>query len=82
MTALPDNALRLRVATADIGLRRLFGSIRVPTLAMHTRGEAAVAYERGRVLAEGIPKARFVTLESEKHLLREDEPAWERFVEG
>ena len=47
---------------------------------MHARGNAAVAYKRGRVLATGIPNARFVTLESDNHLFREDEPAWTRFV--
>jgi hypothetical protein len=33
------------------------------------------------VLAGGIPNARFVTLESDNHLMREDEPAWRKFLD-
>jgi hypothetical protein len=32
-------------------------------------------------LAAGIPNARFVTLESDNHLLTDDEPAWPKFLE-
>jgi pimeloyl-ACP methyl ester carboxylesterase len=48
---------------------------------MHARGDAAVEYERGLALAGGIPNARFVTLESQNHLLTEDEPAWPKFLD-
>jgi len=81
MTASPDNALRLRAATAHIDVRPLLPSIKCPTLCLHARGDAAVSYERGLALAGGIPNARFVTLESNNHLFREDEPAWPKFLE-
>jgi len=81
MTASPDNAIRLRMATADIDVRELLPSIQAPTLVLHARGDGAVSYERGLVLASGIPNARFVTLESDNHLLLEDEPAWPKFLE-
>ena len=81
MTASPDNALRLRVATADIDVRELLPLIQAPTLVLHARGDGAVRYERGLALASGIPNARFVTLESDNHLLLEDEPAWPKFLE-
>ncbi len=81
MTASPDNALRLRVASGDIDVRPLLPKIQAPTLVMHSRGDAAVEYERGLALAAGIPNARFVTLESDNHLLTEDEPAWPKFLE-
>jgi len=81
MTASPDNALRLRAAAGDIDVRPLLPKIKAPTLVMHSRGDAAVEYERGLALAAGIPDARFVTLESNNHLLTEDEPAWPKFLE-
>ena len=81
MTTSPDNALRLLAASVHIDVRELLPQIRVPTLVMHSRHDAAVSYARGRELAAGIPDARFVTLESSNHLLREDEPGWTRFLE-
>ena len=81
MTASPDNALRLRAATADIDVRELLPKIQAPTLVFHARGDGAVSYERGLALASGIPNARFVTLDSDNHLLIEDEPAWPKFLD-
>jgi DNA-binding SARP family transcriptional activator/alpha-beta hydrolase superfamily lysophospholipase len=81
MTTSPDNALRLRIAGAEIDVRPLLPKIMAPTLVMHARGDAAVEYDRGRALAAAIPHARFVTLESNNHLLTEDEPAWPKFLE-
>ncbi|MGB8332294.1 MAG: alpha/beta fold hydrolase [Polyangiales bacterium] len=77
----PDNALRLRIAAAEIDVRDLLPEIQAPTLVMHSRRDAAVEYERGLALAGGIPKARFVTLDSQNHLLTEDEPAWAKFLD-
>jgi DNA-binding NarL/FixJ family response regulator len=39
-----------------------------------------VPYEEGRRLASLLPDTRFVTLESDNHILQEDEPAWEIFL--
>jgi RNA polymerase sigma factor (sigma-70 family) len=41
-----------------------------------------VPYEEGRRLASLLPDARFVTLETENHILQEAEPAWEAFLSG
>jgi autotransporter-associated beta strand protein len=81
MTTSPDNALRLRIATGEIDVRPLFSQIQAPTLVMHSRGDAAVEYDRGRALAAAIPDARFVTLDSDNHLLIEGERAWPQFLD-
>jgi DNA-binding SARP family transcriptional activator/pimeloyl-ACP methyl ester carboxylesterase len=81
MTASPDNALRLRMAGGEIDVRPFLSSIQCPTLVLHARGDAAVEYDRGLALAGAIPDARFVTLESDNHLFREDEPAWRKFLD-
>jgi len=40
-----------------------------------------VPLEQGRSLAASIRNARFVTLESDNHILLAGEPAWERFLD-
>ena len=37
--------------------------------------------EQGRQLAELIPGARFVPLESKNHILLTHEPAWQQFLD-
>ena len=51
-----------------------------PALVIHARDDRAVPYEEGRRLASLLPDARFVTLESDNHILQEDEPAWAAFL--
>ena len=42
-----------------------------PALVLHARHDGAVPYEEGRRLASLLPDARFVTLESDNHILQE-----------
>ena len=51
-----------------------------PALVLHVRHDGAVPYEEGRRLAGLLPDARFVTLESDNHILQEGEPAWDAFI--
>ena len=51
-----------------------------PALVLHARLDGAVPYEEGRRLAAMLPDARFVTLESDNHVLQEGEPAWDAFL--
>ncbi len=80
MTASAETAVRLRSAFDTIDVTDLLGQVGVPTLVIHARGDAAVPFEQGRMLARGIPGARFCALESQNHLLLEGEPAWPRFL--
>jgi pimeloyl-ACP methyl ester carboxylesterase len=48
---------------------------------MHVRGDLVCPIEAGRVLADGIPGARFVALPGENHLFQEKEQASYRFFE-
>jgi len=56
--------------------RPLLDALDVPTLVLHARGDRMNDFERGRELATRIPRARLVTLESENHIILEDEAAW------
>jgi pimeloyl-ACP methyl ester carboxylesterase/DNA-binding CsgD family transcriptional regulator len=51
-----------------------------PALVLHARQDRAVPYEEGRRLASLLPDARFVTLETDNHILQEGEPAWATFL--
>jgi class 3 adenylate cyclase/pimeloyl-ACP methyl ester carboxylesterase len=80
VSASPENALRILRATGEIDVRLLLPQVRVPTLVLHSRGDAVVPFEEGRELAALIPGADFVPLEGRNHLLLEGEPAWPRFL--
>jgi serine/threonine-protein kinase len=80
MSASPENALRLLNEISQIDVVDLLPQLRVPTLVVHRRGDAAVPAEQGRMLAASIPGARFLELEGKNHLLLEHEPEWPRFV--
>ena len=58
----------------------LLPQVRVPTLVLHCRHDSIALLEQGRLLARSIPHARFVTLESDNHVLLSDEPEWPRFI--
>jgi len=55
--------------------------VRHPTLVLHARGDQAVPFEQGEALARGIRGVKFVPLESNNHILLEDEPAFQRFAD-
>jgi len=80
-TTSPENAARLMDALAVVDVRDRLAKVQVPALVIHNRGDVRVTQGRGRELAAGIPGARFVTLESNNHLLLEHDPAWPRFLE-
>jgi pimeloyl-ACP methyl ester carboxylesterase/DNA-binding CsgD family transcriptional regulator len=80
LSVSPKNAVRLESEMHRIDVRSLAQQITVPTLVSHSRGDEAVPFEEGRLLASLIPQAQFVALESKNHLLREDEAAWPKFI--
>jgi pimeloyl-ACP methyl ester carboxylesterase len=81
ITTSPDNAVRIMGATGEVDISDLLSQVRVPTLVLHCRNDAAVTFDEGRRLAAGIPDACFVALESCNHLLFESEPAWSLCLE-
>ena len=59
----------------------LLPALDLPTLVLHSVGDRMNSFEYGRHLAASIANARLVALESENHIVLEDEPAWALFVE-
>jgi pimeloyl-ACP methyl ester carboxylesterase len=77
----PENAARLMERDDNIDVRPLLAQVKTPTLVIHCDRDHAVVPERGRLLAAGIPGARYVSLPSANHLMLEEEPAWSLFLE-
>ena len=75
-----EMAARLWRSRNSIDVRDTARRVTQPALVLHARQDRAVPYEEGRLLASLLPDARFVTLESDNHILQEGEPAWETFL--
>ncbi|PJI84421.1 pimeloyl-ACP methyl ester carboxylesterase [Yoonia maricola] len=76
-----ENAVRFQEAFGDIDVRHLLGQVRVPTLVLHARADQRIPVSHGRELAEAIPNATFVELDSPNHIILGDEPAWQVFMD-
>lgn len=81
MTVSPENAVRFHETFGDIDVSHRLSQVTQPTLYLHARNDGETPLEVGRVFATGIPGAKFVTLDSENHILLDDEPAFARFLE-
>jgi pimeloyl-ACP methyl ester carboxylesterase/DNA-binding CsgD family transcriptional regulator len=79
LTTTPEIAARIIEASGDMEVTNRLAQVRAPTMVLHPRRDALVPFEEGRSMAAGIPGAAFVELDSENHVLVENEPAWERF---
>ena len=81
LTASPEGAARLLEAFHQVDVTELARQVSVPTLVVHARGDAAVPFEEGRLLASLIPGARFLPLDTDNHVLIDTEPAWAGFLD-
>ena len=77
----PTTAYRARQQRRLANAGELLDEIRVPTLVLHSVGDRSVTFENGRHVASTIEGARLVPLQSDNHILLEDEPAWPVFVD-
>src|SRR5262249_12476572 len=68
--ASPGAILSLMRANYEIDVAHLLPSIHVPTLILHRERDALVPVEAGRSLARAIPRARYVELPGDDHMLQ------------
>jgi pimeloyl-ACP methyl ester carboxylesterase/DNA-binding winged helix-turn-helix (wHTH) protein len=68
MGASPGAALALTQMNAEIDVRQVLPSIRVPTLVIHRSEDQCLKVEEGRYVAAKIPGARYVELPGRDHL--------------
>lgn len=80
MSTSADNAARFRTERLKDDVTELLAGISVPTLVLHSRDDAMIEFEEGRLLAASVPGASFVPLDSRNHILLADEPAWPVFL--
>jgi pimeloyl-ACP methyl ester carboxylesterase len=81
MGASPENAARMLSQFPSFKILDLLPSISCPTLVLHSRDDAAVPAQEGRLIATRIRNARFVELPSRSHLVAPGDSAWELFVD-
>ena len=70
--ATPSTVRSLIAMNTLIDVRDALGSVRLPTLVMHRRGDQDSSVDEGRYLAEHIPGARFVELAGAHHFVAVD----------
>jgi pimeloyl-ACP methyl ester carboxylesterase len=68
MGASPGAAVALTRMNAEIDVRAVLPSVKVPTLVLHRRGDRCLLVEEGRYLASKIPTATFLELPGDDHL--------------
>jgi hypothetical protein len=68
MGASPGAAVALTKMNAEIDVRGVLPSIRVPTLVIHRTGDMCLKVEEGRFVASQIPGAQYVELGGIDHL--------------
>jgi pimeloyl-ACP methyl ester carboxylesterase/DNA-binding winged helix-turn-helix (wHTH) protein len=68
MGASPGAALALTQMNAEIDVRQVLPTIRVPTLVVHRSEDQCLKVEEGRYVAERIPGAKYVELPGRDHL--------------
>jgi class 3 adenylate cyclase len=67
LSASPRTALALLRMNAEIDVRAVLPSVRVPTLVLHRTGDLFVASGHGTYLAEHVPGAKLVELPGDDH---------------
>ena len=80
MSTSTANAVDFREQRRDVDVSELLSNMDVPTLVLHAKGDQMNLFQEGRKLAAEIPGARLVKLDSDNHVLLEDEPAWPVFL--
>jgi pimeloyl-ACP methyl ester carboxylesterase len=68
MGASPAAAVALTRMNAEIDVRNVLPSLRVPTLVIHRKGDTCLPVEGGRLVALLTPGAKYVELEGNDHL--------------
>ena len=68
MGASPGAAVALTKMNAEIDVRNVLPTVRVPTLVIHRKGDLCLKVEEGRFVASQIPGCKYVELEGIDHL--------------
>jgi pimeloyl-ACP methyl ester carboxylesterase/DNA-binding winged helix-turn-helix (wHTH) protein len=75
-----ENIARFREIFDDINVVDLLDEINVPTLIAHCIGDSVAPLAEGKLLASRIPGAKFITFNSNNHMMFEHEPEFPRLI--
>jgi pimeloyl-ACP methyl ester carboxylesterase/DNA-binding CsgD family transcriptional regulator len=83
LSADAETAASLLEATSEVDVTALLPKIAAPALVVHVKGDRAVPFEFGREVAAGIPGARLLALEGERHAhtLESERAVWQAIGE-
>ena len=82
LSTSPEMAAKILEEQWGIDIRDVLPSLKVPTLVIHRRGDAAVPFDMGREMAGLIPNARFIPVEGNNHYILEEEDEFEVFLDA
>ena len=77
----PRNAARMIREFGQIDVSELLPQVRCPTLVLHSNRDVRVPFSEGRLIASLIAHARFAPIDSDNHLMVEQDPGWSRWTE-
>ena len=77
-----ENIARFRELFDGMDVSSLLAEINIPTLVIHCVGDSVAPLSEGRLIASRIPDARLVTLNSNNHMVFENEPGFKRFLDA
>jgi pimeloyl-ACP methyl ester carboxylesterase len=80
-TVSPANAVKFLELFSRLDVRHRLAELDVPTLIFHARGDQRVGMDQAIELASSIKGASLVTLDTDNHILRANEPAIEVVLE-
>jgi DNA-binding winged helix-turn-helix (wHTH) protein len=80
ITSSPENAARMMSEFPKIDVMDILPRVSCPTLVLHSRDEAVVPAQEGRLIASRIRGARYVELPSRNHEVIPTELAWPMFT--
>lgn len=80
ITASPQHAARMAMATGIADVSALLPRVACPALVLHCRTNVLVPVEQAREIASAIPQARFASLESDNFIPLEGEPAFAKLI--
>ncbi len=80
MATSPENAVSSRIARQAVDIVGEIPAIEAPTLILQAVGDRSTTFDNAVEVASLIPHSRLIELETDNHILLEDEPAWGVFV--
>jgi DNA-binding NarL/FixJ family response regulator len=75
------SAKRIMKAMSEIRLFSRLDEIDVPTLVVQVAGDQAISADSAQGIAAKIRDCQFASIDSDNHILLEDEPGWDEFTQ-